>query len=1555
MSVRESSRDLQKVFENESSSKISKQHRDDKEVEELTTQVNRMLKRGHKNVWSAADVDSMKLLLDSITKKPRFSRMVEYSIDCLAKMVKDDVSAESMMESNAVSVLLSVMKTHPFNEKIQRSINRAFTAIARTDDLLGKFADSSVTEQLMNSLKNHQEGETHISTCALLSKLVGDPTRAESFVRRGGIDAIASILDDHDQFPEVCSAALKVLNSVTSIDPEVQKKIYDSSLLEKIVDSLGTHSVHNEASKEALLFLSKASKSNLGLKSLNKLDKETVIEKAVSVMEKYPDESYVLIDGAQLLDTLAQEHEIEKTLDILQKGNSADGSSILDNVDVSDDENASSVLERRLEEQELALSKISNLLLTDRNCQKVLERDGLSLLVDVLHSNSKEENTPFEIRKRIVETSCRAISRVCQMIPSQVSQFFQNEKAFTALTSVFVSCESDVGSLAEAVHLLAVGLNESSVQTPKLVLLEILPSFLENITLHAANLKFAQNTIAVFNNVVLNPDSKSAFKELGGFQRILDVLVAHANNPDLAAQTIQAISAYCDESSLMKMFFEAEGIVVALEILKAYPDNLRFAHQLVMLVDRALGDNFEWSKILIDLDFVDLVQQVLAQEHITQDLRDVCSSLLSSLAHLSGASTITKQLEFIVGELQEINAEDLEKKSEKSSDLVHASRVLMECVNVNLLDEADVKIDQIECVEAALNVFKVGSTLPKAIESRTEILDNSIHTLAKVFFKLDSVLVSPEALKRIDIPDLSSMVNYVIQSSVNNEIVFEEVISLANALIVTEENAHKIAQSDIIPKLVRHARECNLSERSLKKFVVSISQLVHVDETIVPILLEEETSELVVDAFFAKPDDSNHAFNSLNLLTMLAVDERSVTTLYNAGALEVAVAAFKRYPDDMDLHGVSMDLFLRMSHSPEALDLMRKNHWASKFLNSMSHFPESEELSAIGVDLLTTLAASSPEIIEEIVGIVDSITIIEAAVQDHPNRSVRKRGIQLLELVSQHVSKDAIVLHFDESRIAPKMQNMLQSLEAFSNVDIPECQVMLAEIDEMSTNIFSATKVVQEGGLKVLSIISREIAMDPSMRVTLSSTFHNIMNHMSEDILQISEVEPVIEVIGNIYSFDYVMQMSHSDLMSYLRHICVVSKAKESRAKLLSLGIAEILLEIWSRFLEQEEILILISQALGFYARERIIVNAIQSDDEHEKLSIPIILGLIAEHSKNPGVLEKLIYFVSQLCRSQAICLVVCKHEGIELISGIMENFDSSDKVMLACLKFLSNISFDCPAAIERISLSSAFGASINLNENLKELPIFLELSATVICNVCYDNTRTAIMAAQFGATSFLIEMLLKNYDNVTVLMAGFRALGNISFYGPNATVAIKDGAMQAIVAGLMFHSTRVDVVEVCLGVLTNLAADLNPETQSIIAEEGAVQAVVETAKKHASNVEITSASYGCLGNMMVDSTNARLFVQQRGLQLFCKTMRYFGSNIELMELVSSALFRISIVDRNKLKIAKIKDFGALILEAITRFEKATPPSISINFLRAITNTCSDRRAAGLFVQDVRP
>ena len=90
-------------------------------------------KRGVPKKTKNADV--IREMCESLKTKPKFTKMVEYSVECLKKLAVDEVSVEEMIDEGVIEALLRVLRLNPFNEQITDLVNTTLLKFCKNDHI----------------------------------------------------------------------------------------------------------------------------------------------------------------------------------------------------------------------------------------------------------------------------------------------------------------------------------------------------------------------------------------------------------------------------------------------------------------------------------------------------------------------------------------------------------------------------------------------------------------------------------------------------------------------------------------------------------------------------------------------------------------------------------------------------------------------------------------------------------------------------------------------------------------------------------------------------------------------------------------------------------------------------------------------------------------------------------------------------------------------------------------------------------------------------------------------------------------------------------------------------------------------------------------------------------------------------------------------------------------------------------------------------------------------------------------------------------------------------
>jgi hypothetical protein len=268
----------------------------------------------------------------------------------------------------------------------------------------------------------------------------------------------------------------------------------------------------------------------------------------------------------------------------------------------------------------------------------------------------------------------------------------------------------------------------------------------------------------------------------------------------------------------------------------------------------------------------------------------------------------------------------------------------------------------------------------------------------------------------------------------------------------------------------------------------------------------------------------------------------------------------------------------------------------------------------------------------------------------------------------------------------------------------------------------------------------------------------------------------------------------------------------------------------------------------------------------------------------NEDFLKYGVYLLGNLALDDTLKSQIGTEGGVSLIVQIMEMYGGNEALVENSLYALANLSFQNPVnnrfivSGNGIDLLCSVIATYTTNEEL------LESGVCVLCNLCYGSDSNKESICHAGGASVIADVVLNNFNADDLLITCFRTLGNLAFNASNVAIIVKAGGVQGIVAGMTVHSENVDIVDVAIRVLTNLAAAADTESMKIMSSEGAVQAIIEGAQTYDDNLRLSVGSYGCLWTLAREPTNATMMVKQHAQKAVISSFNKLGFDENLCD-----------------------------------------------------------------------
>ena len=194
--------------------------------------------------------DAIKVNLDSVKAKVKFSRLVVYSVNCLANLAENRFNCEFIVEQGGIEAMREVMKHHSGNPAVMKEVSRTLKNVAEASPAYAqKLIDEGLLEQCMNTLTSHLNAcgifALHIMD-SLLKSSKNPQAVAQCIVKKGLLKVLESALKKYPNNPDLCSSIVKHMNNLMSADPSITRQLGDRAIWQPILDAMKAHPEHGQ-------------------------------------------------------------------------------------------------------------------------------------------------------------------------------------------------------------------------------------------------------------------------------------------------------------------------------------------------------------------------------------------------------------------------------------------------------------------------------------------------------------------------------------------------------------------------------------------------------------------------------------------------------------------------------------------------------------------------------------------------------------------------------------------------------------------------------------------------------------------------------------------------------------------------------------------------------------------------------------------------------------------------------------------------------------------------------------------------------------------------------------------------------------------------------------------------------------------------------------------------------------------------------------------------------------------------------------------------------------
>eukprot|EP00457_Paulinella_chromatophora_P000200 gb/GEZN01000200.1/.p1 GENE.gb/GEZN01000200.1/~~gb/GEZN01000200.1/.p1 ORF type:complete len:1836 (+),score=291.92 gb/GEZN01000200.1/:78-5585(+) len=1395
---------------------------DEKELTEKFKNMSSNTKNKKQAKRVGRNKEAIETLLESLNRNPKFTKMVEYSVECLGNLAVDKASIEEMIDEGVLDSLQKVLKLNPYNEKIQRIINRALKSFMVDEQTTKKVLDKMTAKPMIHSLNKHVEKETIESTTSTMATMMKyNPTEnVATFVREGAIPAVASIINNNGENEKVMASAVENMNIIAKESKENAQAVMESNCVEAILTGLSEfpdNEVYVLHSVALFGHLARASPE-----SLEKLQRLGAVDIIVAALEMHPDNEDILQLGSHALAAMAGEDDIGGALSVAA-GNNMNTAR--------------------------AISKISSLLLVPENVDFMIKNQGIGWLVAALKGVVGQDG---KVARNILQSGTRALQRLA-MDEAKIYQLMQ-QGGVKLLLSIMGNHATDeevaTGALKALTSMVTRKENAQFIQESGGI--EASQAVLAQ---HPESRKVAKVVEQFIQALAKHPEIVPKLIEKDAHKSVVEILSTHGQDPQIARLGINTLGRMAVNEEHMKSIAEAGGMAALVNVLRSHPEDLAIAKQTMLMMESAalVPENIEPLRAA---GAVDAVLATLEQHPDDQGLQAIGSKLV---ARMAGDVQLEKAVKDVSGNVAMLNTGNID-------DMIGAVKSLGHLALVD--DNLDYLI-RAGSVDALIAAF-VGAMKQEPSAKRSDIITTSAAGLLRLTADADATtaIVNSSSLKKI--------LQAALADPANEELA-EMATELAAVAAGDATNIERMIAEDQIEDIVHLAQAHAVNEKALSSAARSLGLIAQHTPAAVKRMLEAGAGEVCVEALFANLDNPEGILDCLAVMKTFTDtgDEGHIQKIVDAGAIDAILEAMRKHPANTDVQKACMSALCSLLISETIANTIGEKGGIPLCIKPMRQHYKDQDLEEVDMVLCDSLASSDANktmFLDKSLGTVDLVkwvagkyqanNVIEEAAANllasltPPEKKQDKHDMQSagLELKSERVQLNEV----SAKALVAQMLASAPGSEARTSI--------LVHVNTLiSGDSHDAKMLLTADPFPALSAIMKQDEDNEAIFHAASTAFLSLLELGGADTMQAVVENPIqMEVMCNIMkaSEKFAKTFEIKNLQKAISAVCA-KKLKPVTVKALLAGNPfHSLMNILSTS-EDPQLLANSAKLLGKLSNDPDAIKQIIANANLRELINAMRRAITNEEFLKYGVFL-LGNFANQ---AEALKSQIGIEGGIQLIMQIMEMYPDNADLIENCGFALAALSYHEAVNCSFITACKGIPILCATMRNFPESTDLLEHCVIVLTNLCHNNDPNKESIVQHDGPQVVVDVVLANFDCLDLVSACFRCLGNLCNNKHNIESVVKAGAVQGLVAGMTVHADELDIITIAVRVLSAMAAEFVPQNMVVMADEGAVQAVVEVLQNYPTKTELEIAATQCLINLAKYPPNAAMIVKQGGVE----------------------------------------------------------------------------------------
>ncbi|MES1907844.1 MAG: hypothetical protein MHM6MM_000882 [Cercozoa sp. M6MM] len=305
------------------------------------------------------DDDEIRRVVHSIEEKPKFARLVEYSLNCLGSMMQNRFNAEPMIQSGGIGTIEMALNMHMGKPKLMEEAARVYKGMARAGE---EYVLACGESGAINTALSYLDCDPHdcgTHACEVLESLCATDPPVDDNVTRlleaNGIARIIKALEQAPDNPDLAAVAVRLLNKLGAYNESIAKQINALGGGTAILNALQRFPDNAELARNAIEALVRLGRMDQA--TFDFLKSRGIVGATTRAMDMHPDDASLRLIGTSALETFGDLDDLRLALNSVSAA--ATGG----------------ITDYKLVGQ--AMGILSNMALIDKNREFILRQNGI--------------------------------------------------------------------------------------------------------------------------------------------------------------------------------------------------------------------------------------------------------------------------------------------------------------------------------------------------------------------------------------------------------------------------------------------------------------------------------------------------------------------------------------------------------------------------------------------------------------------------------------------------------------------------------------------------------------------------------------------------------------------------------------------------------------------------------------------------------------------------------------------------------------------------------------------------------------------------------------------------------------------------------------------------------------------------------------------------------------------------------------------------------------------------------------------------------------------------